>query len=335
MATATEAPASSTAEGLIPHTHFRFQPAVKEARPVRALIDGPPGSGRTLAALRMAAELGQSIAVIDTERGRSRQYAHLVPFQVIDLADFHPANLALALYEAAAAGADVTVIDCWSAFWTGPGGHLEQVQTVNASARAGGNPNFGWNEMRPLERQMLEAVMCHPGHLIATLRDKVEVVLRTDADGRQVPTRVGLRPEQQASIEYDVDFAATMLPTHELLVSKSSAPGLDGEPLTDPAGVGKTLRAWADEGTPRGPHTGLLHRAYDPNATYASLSQLAQDVQHHRASGMAALDRHGLATTLADVISLRLKAAYKREQEAARTAAIDAARQPAPEGTAA
>jgi DNA polymerase III delta prime subunit len=316
MATAIEAPAP--AGGPVQHTPFRFEAAAKEARPVRAVLDGPPGSGRTLAALRMAAELGENIAVIDTERGKSRQYADEIPFRVTELDSFHPNNLSLALY--AASEHDVVVIDCCSAFWSGPAGHLEQ---VDAAAQRGGSngSSFGWREMRPLERQMLDAIMCFPGHVIATLRDKVEVVLRTDAQGRQVPTRVGLRPEQQGGLEYEVDFAASMLPTHELVVAKSSVPGFANEVLDDAAAVGKALRAWSEDGVPRGPRVDLLHRAYDPEATYASLSALVDEVQHCRAAGMAAIDHKGAATTLADLISFRLPLVRKREQEAAKAAA--------------
>ncbi|WP_282792942.1 AAA family ATPase [Streptomyces sp. CC224B] len=311
MATAIEAPA--TAGGPVQHTPFQFEAAAKEARPVRAVLDGPPGSGRTLAALRMAAELGESIAVIDTERGRSRQYADQIPFHVTELTSFHPTNLSQALY--AASEHDVAVIDCWSAFWTGPGGHLEQVDL--AAQRGGANGSaFGWREVRPLERQMLEAVMCFPGHVVATLRDKLEVVLRTDAQGRQVPTRVGLRPEMLGGIEYEVDFAASLLPTHELVVTKSSLPAFANEVLDDPAAVGKALRTWAEEGVPRGPRVEFLHRAYDPEATYESLSALIEEVQYCRAAGMAAVDHTGAATTLAEVISFRLSRARKRQQEA-------------------
>lgn len=330
MATATEAPASHPAEGLTPHTHFRFETAAKEARPVRAVIDGPPGSGRTLAALRMAAELGDSIAVIDTERGRTRQYADQVPFHTTELTSFHPDALSLALYSAA--GHDVVVINSWSAFWTGLDGHLDQVGKANAGQRGHANPNHGWNEMRPLERKMLESVMCWPGHVIGVLRDKVDVVLHTDAAGRQIPIRVALRPEQQAGIEYEVDFAATLLATGEIVVNKASAPGLGGEPLTDPAAIGKALRVWADEGTPRGPRPDMLQRAYYPDANYSDLSQLAQELSYHRAAGMPALDEHGDLTTLGEVVDRRCKYAYRREQAAARAAALN---QPATEGSAA
>jgi hypothetical protein len=112
-----------------------------------------------------------------------------------------------------------------------------------------------------------------------------------------------------------------MLATHELVVTKSSVASMANEVLDDPAAIGKTLRAWAEQGVPRGPRTDFLHRAYDPEATYESLSALAQEVQYGRASGMAALDHKGDATTLGELISFRLSAAFRRQQEAARAAA--------------
>ncbi|MFJ2752766.1 hypothetical protein [Streptomyces sp. NPDC087297] len=307
MATATEAPVS--AGGLVPHTPFQFVPATKEARPVRALLDGPPGSGRLTAALRMAATLGDSIAVIDTERGRSRQYTHVTSFDVAEMTSFDPKDLCLALY--AAADYDVVIISSWSSFWSGPEGIRDQV-----AARSGkGSRDTGWDEVRPVERQMLAAVQCHPGHLIGVLRNRLDVVLATDPTGRTVPTRVSLRAEQRDGLEYDFDFAASMLPSREMLVTKSAAPGLTGEVLTDAGDTGSRLRAWAQEGIDRGPTADLLHRAYDGEATYETLSALAQEVQLRRAGAMAAVDHDGKLTTLGDLVSFRLSRAYARASQ--------------------
>lgn len=313
MANAIEAPASTTAEGPTSHTLFPFETAAKEARPVRALLDGPPGSGRLVSALRMATALGNTIAVIDTERGRSRQYAGEVAFDVTEMTSFAPKDLCLALY--AAASYDVVVLASWSAFWSGPEGVRDQV----AQRGGKGGRDAAWDEVRPVERQMIEAVQCFPGHVIGILRNRLEAVLTTDAAGRTVPVRVSMRAEARDGLEYDVDFAASLLPTHELVVTKSAAPGLADEVLTDAVAVGAELRKWAAEGIDRAPRAEFLHRAYDPGATYESLSQLAQDVQYCRASGMAAVDPRGKATTLGEVISFRLSAAYRRQQETART----------------
>ncbi|MFC8570776.1 AAA family ATPase [Streptomyces sp. NPDC057245] len=319
MATAAEAPAS--AGGLVPHTHFQFAAAKKEARPVRALLDGPPGSGRTLTALRMASALGESIAVIDTERGKSKQYADQVAFDMIEMETFAPRDLCLALY--AAAPYDVVVLDCWSAFWAGPDGIRDQVGKIATGMRGGAaaNKDAAWEEMRPLERQSVNAVLAFPGHVVATLRNRVEFVLETDAQGRTMPARAAGRMEARDGLEYEVDFTGSMLPTHELWVTKSNAPGLSNELFTDPVEVGKQLRAWAETGVDRAPRVDFLHRAYDGEATYEALSELAREIQACRASKMAALDPSGNPTTLGDVVSYRLAAAYARSQREAKAAA--------------
>lgn len=319
MATAAEAPAS--AGGLVPHTHFQFAAAEKEARPVRALLDGPPGSGRTLTALRMASALGESIAVIDTERGKSKQYADQVAFDVIEMETFDPRELCLALY--AAAHYDVVVLDCWSAFWAGPEGIRDQVGKKAAGMRGGAaaNKDAVWQEIRPLERQSLDAVLAFPGHVVATLRNRVEFVLETDAQGRTVPIRAAGRAEARDGLEYEVDFTGSLLPTHELLVTKSNAPGLSNELFTDPVEVGKQLRVWAETGVDRAPRVDFLRRAYDGAATYESLSELAREIQACRASKMAALDPAGNPTTLGDVVSVRMAGQYARSQREAKAAA--------------
>ncbi|GAA1110862.1 AAA family ATPase [Streptomyces javensis] len=308
MATAAEAPAS--AGGLVPHAQFQFAQAAKEARPLRALLDGPPGSGRLISALRMASALGTTIAVIDTERGRSRQYADEITFDVTEMTSFDPRDLCLALY--AAASYDVVIIASWSAFWSGPEGVRDQVAHRNGK----GGKDAAWDEVRPLERQMIEAVQCFPGHVVGILRNRLESVLITDAAGRTVPTRVSMRAEARDGLEYDVDFAASLLPTHELVVTKSAAPTLANEVFTDAVAVGAELRKWADEGIDRAPRVDMLHRAYDGEATYESLSQLALEIQERRAAGMAAVDHKGQLTTLGDLVSFRLSRAYARGQQA-------------------
>ncbi|MFF3731005.1 hypothetical protein ACFYXM_11940 [Streptomyces sp. NPDC002476] len=114
-------------------------------------------------------------------------------------------------------------------------------------------------------------------------------------------------------LECEVDFAASMRPTHELVVTKPSPPD---EVLDDAAAIGKALRAWSEEGVARGPRADFLHRAYDSEATYESLSALVEKGAHCRAAGMAAIDHTGAATTLAEVISFRLRPARKRWREA-------------------
>ncbi|WP_435245193.1 hypothetical protein [Streptomyces tendae] len=310
MATAAEAPA--TAGGLVPHTQFQYAAATKEARPVRALLDGPPGSDRLISALKMASALGDTIAVIDTERGRSRQYATAIDqgFDVTEMTAFDPADLGLALYEAA--DYDVVVISTWSSFWSGPDGVRDKV--AKHSGKNG--RDSGWDQVRPVERQMVESVHCFPGHVIGVMRNRLDVVLAADSAGRTLPTRVSLRADQRDGLEYEVDFAASMLPTREMAVTKSAAPGLAGEVLTDAVAVGAELRKWAEDGVDRAPKADFLRRAYDGEATYESLSQLALEIQECRAAGMAALDPDHKLTTLGAVVSLRLSYTRRRAQQA-------------------
>ena len=52
-----------------------FKKAQKQQSKLRMSIAGPSGSGKTFTALRIATEMGGSIAVIDTEKGSAAKYS--------------------------------------------------------------------------------------------------------------------------------------------------------------------------------------------------------------------------------------------------------------------
>ena len=65
-------------------------PAHRSEEPLLLGMIGPPGGGKTLSSLRLAKGMqsvrGGDIVVIDTEGGRSRKYADLIPFNIVELA---------------------------------------------------------------------------------------------------------------------------------------------------------------------------------------------------------------------------------------------------------
>jgi hypothetical protein len=357
MATATEAPAPAGVLDL--HTPFPIRRAVKEARPARIALDGPPGSGRTLTALRMASAMGQRIALIETQRGSASAYADQFEFDVIELDSFTPQNLVLALFSAGWAEYDVLIIDTYSAFWNGPNGLLEKVEdaaaeTAAAKQNAGRRPaargtanallavdsSAGWRAIRPAMRTMTDALLAYPGHLILTLRCQTETVLTTDSQGRMIPIRHAGKVQQSSDLDYDVDLSATLLPDHTLVVTKSSISSLDRQVIELPGEeLGKAIRDWAEEGIPRGPHTGLYRAAYDASATVTSLDRLLEQLLEHRAGGMAAIYASGAPTTLHRVVGLRrqeliYKARHsggKDSQNNTQPPAADGGTAPAPE----
>ncbi|MFF2331958.1 AAA family ATPase, partial [Streptomyces sp. NPDC058103] len=299
MATAAEAPAS--AGGLVPHTPFQFHRAEKEARPARIALDGPSGSGRTLTMLLAASALGTKIAVVETERGHSHQYASTVEFDSTVLTDFAPKRLFEALASAAVLGYDVVCVDSYSQFWTGVNGMLDK---VDADTRPGyGGQNAGWSKNRPMERKVTEALLAYPGHVIVTLRSDTESVIEPNEAGRMVKRQYAVKPKQRNDLEYDFDVVGSLGPVATLHVGKSRVPELVDQVIDKPgAELGHTIRTWAETGKSTGDWLGFVRRARDPQATSEDLRQLWTEVSAARCWNMAVLDEHGQPLSLAELI---------------------------------
>lgn len=224
---------------------FLFVPATKEGAFARIALIGPPGSGKTWTALTIAQAFGGTIGVIDTERGSAAKYSDVFGFRHLRMNDFNPAALTSAVAAAAEQDINTLTIDSWSHFWEGAGGMLEQVD--RATARAGRSDKFGsgWKEMRPVERTMVDAIISYPGHVIITLRTKVEYVVERNATtGREGPKRIGLKPVQRDGVEYEFDLVGDM-DDATLTVTKSRCPELTAAVITKPTEeLGFTIARW-------------------------------------------------------------------------------------------
>lgn len=286
---------------------FTFTPATREGSFARIALAGPSGSGKTWTALTTARELSDRVAVIDTERGSAKKYAgdDGFTFDVLELTHFDPRDLVKALAVAGAAGYGCVVVDSLSHFWMGSGGMLEQVD--NAAKRSyGGNSFGGWKEARPLERQMIEALLAYPGHVLVTMRTKTEWVLETNARGRQEPKRIGTKPEQREGIEYEFDLVADMDLEHNLVVSKSRIQPLADAVVKRPDGdFGQQVLKWLGD-APKAP-TALeyLDEVLGKHVTFDRLGELYREVKDRRLDGAAVIDGTGETTTLGELIRAR------------------------------
>src|SRR5881396_3792513 len=69
--------------------NYQAQAATRGEEPLLLGMIGPPGGGKTLSALLLAAGIqsvrGGDIHVIDTEGGRSRKYNDQIPFKIVEL----------------------------------------------------------------------------------------------------------------------------------------------------------------------------------------------------------------------------------------------------------
>lgn len=228
-----------------------FQKATKKQQKARVALIGPPGSGKTYTALMVAKHLGNRVAVIDTERGSASKYSgDVADFDVCELPKFSPKAYIEALHGAAAAGFDVVVIDSLSHAWEGEGGILDQVDQRGKGFES-------WKDMAPQTRDLINAILTYPGHVIVTLRTKTEYVVeeRENKSGRmaKTPRKIGLAPKFKEGLEYEFDVVASM-DDGVLSVSKSRCSALHSQVIKHPGkGFADALRVWLEDGVAPAP----------------------------------------------------------------------------------
>lgn len=223
--------------------------ATKRDARLRFALIGPAGSGKTRTALELASRLGKRVAVIDSERGRSRAYADLFDFDVEDeLPDFSPASYMKAVKECETAGYDVIVIDSGSHEWAGKGGVLGIVDNISARS---GNKFTAWAVGTPAHQSFIDSLLQCKAHMIVTFRARTEWVLEEDSRGKKVPKAVGMGAVAREGTEYEVDFAGLMDLDHNMTIVKTTNYAeLEGMKFTKPGkDLADLMLKWLSENT--------------------------------------------------------------------------------------
>ena len=226
-----------------------FQKAEKRQAKLRLTFDGPAGAGKTFSSLVLVRELGGRTALIDSEHGSASKYADKFSFDTLALDDFSLDTYMAAIKAAKDAGYPNLIIDSLSHAWTGKGGALEEVD------RTGGNNKFtnGWRGVTPKHNALVDAILAYPGHVVCTMRKKMEYVLETNAKGQQVPVKVGMAPVQREGMEYEFDVVADIDINGNLTIAKTRCSDLTAKrnqmKWDDIPEMGRLLKAWLTDGT--------------------------------------------------------------------------------------
>lgn len=224
-----------------------FKRASKSQSKLRAALFGPSGAGKTFSALRIATGLGGTIAVIDTERGSASKYSDRFEFDVCELADKTIVGYRKAIIEAGQAGYAVLVIDSLSHAWQEL---LEEIDALT-KAKYRGNSWSAWSEGTPKQRQLVDAILGFPGHVLATMRSKTEWTTGEGKNGKTAPVRVGLAPEQGKGIEYEFDLLLEINPDHIAQVIKDRTGKFQDATVKMPGEeFGRELAAWLSDAPP-------------------------------------------------------------------------------------
>jgi len=253
--------------------------AEKQQAKLRLAIIGPSGSGKTYTALAIGSALaklaGTKMGVVDTERNSACLYSDSFEFDVeADMHSFNPKVYVEKMAEFAALGYGVLCIDSLSHAWTGRDGALEMVDRA-ATRNGGGNKFAGWRDVTPLHNQMVDAILGYPGHVIVTMRSKMEYVQEKDERGKTVIRKVGLQPVQRDGMEYEFSVVGDMDQDHRLIVTKSRCSALaDGMFVKPGKDFAELLHQWLTSGV--SPDATAPTISADPEADDAFREQLDQ-----------------------------------------------------------
>lgn len=199
-------------------------PAIRPGMKGRVLLGGPSGAGKTYTALLLAMVLREHVDVasvlqIDTEKDSGLTYAD--DFQLGDGtpaykhltwgAPYNAVDLAMTLRDASGKY-DVVIVDSHTHFWKGQGGVLDV---------AGGRWT-GWAEARPMHVDMIDAILSCDAHVILCARMTQEhEQTRNPASGKLEVVKLGMKIQQDADLEYEVNVALELDMNHILRVTKS------------------------------------------------------------------------------------------------------------------
>ncbi len=235
---------------------FQVREAKRKGQWARIGLIGPPGSGKSMTALRLAAGLTRSkkIAAIDTERGSLDKYADAVEgmkFDKIDLPNFSPETYTEAIRYLESSGYDTIIVDSLSHAWQGPGGALEMVDMITRQSNSKNAYTTGWRDVTPMHNRLVDSLINNKVHMIATMRSKVEYVMEKDEHGKSSPRKVGLAPVQRQDMEFEFDLVGMLDQEHYLNVTKTRYQFLDNAFILKPGeALGKQIKEWLDGNEP-------------------------------------------------------------------------------------
>jgi hypothetical protein len=214
---------------------------------IRLGLQGPSGSGKTYSSLLIAFGLcgnWSKISVIDTEANSADLYSHLGEFNVINISEpFSPEKYLQAIQVCEEAGSEVIIIDSMSHEWEGPGGILD------IHSKLTGNSFTNWGKLTPRHNAFVQGMLHSKAHLIGTIRTKHDYIL-TEKNGKQVPEKVGLKAIQRENLEYDFTLVFDLDIKNNANAYKDRTGLFFGKgELRLSESVGKSIRAWCDQGT--------------------------------------------------------------------------------------
>lgn len=188
------------------------RPAIRPSLKARMMISAPSGAGKTRTALMIAAEVGGDVLVIDTEKESALTYADDFTFNHLAWrAPYDPLELAELLADPVGYENGVVIVDSLTHFWRGEGGTLSIAD----------GKFTGWKEARPVQDALVKAILSCPAHVILCVRSDMAYEQTEDANGKKHVDRVGMKPQQDGDLVYELNVGLDMDMQHNIVVTKT------------------------------------------------------------------------------------------------------------------
>jgi AAA domain len=247
---------------------LNIAPAERAGAHLLIQLYGPPRSGKTYTALRIAHGMvgpKGKIGVLDTESGRARLYSDKVPggFVVGELTPpYTPRRYLEAIEEFLAYGVDILVVDSFSHCWEGPGGVLEMADQAEEHGRKG---LMKWLGPKRDYKKLVSFLLSTRMHMILCSRAKQPIV-ETVVEGEKALVTQPWEPIQDKRLKYEMTIVVPMTldGAYEIEPSRLKVPGdlahlFQGELLDEQTGT--VIAEWVTGGKPVDHALELLRRA--------------------------------------------------------------------------
>lgn len=201
--------------------NFTHRLATRDKTPLLVGLVGPSSSGKTYSALRLAKGFQRvrpgKIFVIDTEAGRSLQYANDFEFQYVPLgAPFGPLDYLEAIKYCVDNGATDIVIDSMSHEHEGPGGllaiHAEEHKRLGGKDSTQG---FAWTRPKQEHRLLINTILQFPCNFIFCFRarEKLDWNKKDPVTKKKLPPEpIGFVPIGDESWMFEFTMQCLLLP---------------------------------------------------------------------------------------------------------------------------
>ncbi len=225
---------------------MKLQTANRKQAKIKMGIQGVSGGGKTCGALLIAFGIvndWNKIAVIDSENRSAHLYAHLGPYNVLNLEPpFTPERYIEAIIACEQAGIEVIILDSISHEWEGRGGILD------IHSNMAGNSFTNWAKLTPRHNSFVEKMLQSNCHVIATIRSKQDYVLN-EKNGKQIPEKVGLKGVTREGMDYEFTLVLDVDVKHNAIATKDRTGIFVGKPeFRITIETGKMIADWCNEG---------------------------------------------------------------------------------------